>query len=165
LGAVPVAIYAFALEPPTKIKDLFKSLGDLALPKFSERPIEDIKKMMWSKLFKIEIVAAGIVALYILIAPTVYGLLFPNYLEAVIYSQVLVVTSLFIFPSLLLHTALLAKMEKNKLYFYRIGLPIINITLILVLLPAFGLWGAVGAFMGTKMFEFAMLANLFYRSY
>ncbi|MBU0646684.1 oligosaccharide flippase family protein [Patescibacteria group bacterium] len=163
LGAVPLAIYAFATIPATKVKDIFKIVGQLALPRFSERTMEHIRKEMWKKLLKIEIVAIGAVTLYILIAPIVFEYLFPKYIDSVIYSQIFIIAALFTFPSHILHIALIAKMEKKKLYLYRVGVPAGNIILIAVLLPSYGLWGAVAAYMITKFLELSMLLFLFYR--
>ena len=95
LGAAPLASYLFAKALPKELQSVNKVIKTLTLPKFSGRSLESIKKQIVHKaivLFLFYLVIAG---LYILAAPFIFKAVFPQYLDAVIYSQVLALTLLF----------------------------------------------------------------------
>jgi O-antigen/teichoic acid export membrane protein len=160
LGAAPLAIYFIAVTPPLKIKDAFKTIGELALPKFSQRSKQELKRSISKKTFKLFLLIVPIVVFYIILAPLIYKILFPQYLDSVIYSQVFII-SLLLFPRILLDTSLTAQMRKKDLYLVRTLSPIIQILLLLILLPLYGIWGAIFAILITQISNFGLLLFLF----
>ena len=162
LGAAPLAIYFIAVTPPLKIKDALKSIGGLALPKFSQRSKNELKRSVSKKIFKFFLLIIPIVVLYIILAPLIYKILFPQYLDSVIYSQVFII-SLLLFPRILLDTSLTAQMRKKDLYLIRTLSPIIQILLLSILLPLYGIWGAIFAILITQISNFGLLIFLFKR--
>jgi O-antigen/teichoic acid export membrane protein len=81
-------------------------------------------------------------ALLILALPTIFQLLFPTYLDSVIYAQWLAISLIFI-PELLFGQALVAHLQKRSLYIINISSNLLKIILLLILLPVYGIWGAV----------------------
>jgi len=88
LGAVQLAIYAFALMIPTQLNGLIKNVSTLAFPKFSEQKREDVEKALYGKTIKIVIASLFITIAYIVVAPFLFSFLFPQYIDSIFYSQI-----------------------------------------------------------------------------
>jgi O-antigen/teichoic acid export membrane protein len=110
----------------------------------SQKPKTELKLTLPKKIFKFFLVIIPVVILYIIIAPFLYKILFPEYLDSILYSQILALTILYI-PATLLGTSLVAKMQTKKLYFLRTFLSLARIALLLILTPLYGLWGIISA--------------------
>ncbi len=76
LGAGQLAVYSIAIALPEQIKGVLKNISNLALPKFSEKKSEEIKKTLYQKMRLFYIVLLFIVIVYWLLAPTLFKLLF-----------------------------------------------------------------------------------------
>ena len=79
-----------------------------------------------------------------------FVIIFPQYEEALLYSQVLSL-SLLLMPSILHVQALTALNQKNALYVVSIVKSVTKISLIFILIPLFGIWGAVFAFLLSQL--------------
>ena len=159
IGPAQLAIYSFALLIPEQIKGLTDNLNTLAYPKLAQRPREEIKANMMKRFWKLALLAAVIVSLYIVIVPFFFKIFFPQYLSSVKYSQVYMLT-LVSFPSLIMATAFGAKMMKKELYLLRI-VPLTRIVLFSILIPLFGIWGAVAAEIGGEIVSLSLILFLF----
>ncbi len=161
-GASQLAIYLFATALPRQFTFIKKSLGLLVLPKLNDKSILELKKILPAKALRLLFVLIPINISYILISPYIYKFLFPQYMESIIYSQVFSLFILF-FPILFFTQALLSHSKKKYLYIINTTTPIIRIILLLVLLPVFGIWGAVLSFIFTGFFSLVMSIYLFYK--
>ena len=162
LGPVQLAIYTFALRPINELKKPLQSLGKLTFPKLSQRNIEELKKSTPRKMLELFIVLAPIVIFYILIAPYFYELLFPQYTDATLYSQIFAL-SILLFPKFLMGQTLTAHARKKQLYILRIANPSFKIMLLLILLPLHGIWGAIIALISTEIFGLLLLSFFFFK--
>ncbi len=162
LGPANLANYAFATAPPEQIKGLFKGLPDLALPKFSERSEEELKKTMMRKIVILSVFTALVVAVYIVIAPWFYKLFFPRYLNAVFLSQIFAL-SLLNTPSALIIGALTAHKKIKKLYLFNIINPIFQILIMAVLTPLYGLIGLILARIIARTFTSVVSLAIYYK--
>jgi len=162
LGPVAVAVYSFALVPTQHLRSFVQSTGLLALIKLSSKEKHEIKKTLPRKSFILFLAIVPIVVLYIVLAPWLFQLVFPQYLDAVIYTQVLSLNLLF-FPKVLFDSALTAHAQKKPLYLMNITGPSVNIALMLILLPLFQIWGVVAASLITQVYKTAMFIYLFKR--
>lgn len=142
LGATPLAVYALAVAVPTQIKGLLKNLAALALPKLSEKTGKEIKAIIFSKMVTLGLAITVIVVVYIIFAPFVYKLFFPQYLDSIFYSQIFAI-SLIGTASVLSTTALQAKGSKKQLYQLNICGSIIQLSLLFVSIYFYGLIGAI----------------------
>lgn len=142
LGAAGVAIYSFAVAPPEQIKSLLKNINILALPKFSQKPKEEIQKTIFSKSMRLAAVIAIIVAIYIFAAPFLFHIFFPTYQQSVVYSQLFSV-SLIAVVLLIPYTALQSQTAKKELYLYNTLTSALQIGLLIVLVYYFGILGAI----------------------
>lgn len=153
LGAVPLAIYCFAMAPVVQFRSLLKMITPLAIPKISNTTPEILKKTLFSKMFKMLIVIIIAITFYILLAPYLYEIFFPQYLESVKYSQLFVLILLF-FPSKLMGLSITLHAKKKALYTIGTVPSIINLIFMLVLIPLYGITGAILSKLLTSIFTF-----------
>ncbi len=149
IGAVELAIYSFAIAPPEQIKDLLRSVSILALPKFSQKPKEEIKKTMLGKTLKLTLLIAMGIAIYILAAPLIFKIFFPKYLSSVIYSQIFAI-SLVSAAATLPKSALRGHVAKKELYILSTAGSLIQIGLLFFFIYFYGLMGAILARVATR---------------
>lgn len=160
LGASPIAIYSFAILVPQQIKNLFTNVFPIALPKFSEQPKEQIKKTLLKKIGKFYVLLIPLIIIYILIAPWIYRVFFPQYLDSIFYSRLFALTIIFI-PQSLLALSLQAQMKKKMLYTLSIFSPIITISTLLIFVPLYGISGAIIASILAQSIGFGLNICLF----
>ncbi len=163
LGAAQLAMYAFAQTPIGQLKLLNDIPAKLALPKLSGRNFLELKDSLPRKIFLLVGVMCLIVIAYIIIAPFLFKLLFPKYLGSVIYTQVLALSLIFA-PGSMFGEALTAHMKKKELYISQTILPLTKIGLFILLLPLFGVWGAIGAIIASQALMFTLSGYLFWRA-
>jgi O-antigen/teichoic acid export membrane protein len=155
LGAVELAVYAFATSIPDQIKTLFNSVATLAMPRFVRRPLEEVRSTFLYRLFGLSIIAACIAGIYALFVPFIFQVLFPAYSEAVFYSMLYALT--LIPGATAIPVALLeAHAAKRELYVYNTAGPLFNIAALYVCIAFFGLLGAVIARILGRLFYFLL---------
>ncbi|MFH1286443.1 MAG: oligosaccharide flippase family protein, partial [Candidatus Magasanikbacteria bacterium] len=142
LGAAQLAIYAFSIAFPEQIKGFLKNIATMAMPKFADRSMQDIKKTILKKMAILILFCIPIIILYILLAPVIFNLILPQYTESIFYSQLFSVSLLSIAGSLPL-SALRAHAVKNKLYAYNITTSLFQIVVLFFLVRYFGVLGAI----------------------
>ena len=162
LGAASVAIYAIALLPATHLLKMFSLVGgELIFPKFVKRGYAELQKSLARKVSIFFIVTLGIVILYIFSAPYIYATLFPTYYESIVLSQVAIL-ALLTKPNMLYGQVFSAHAIKKVQYFIRISTTMLNILLLWILLPLYGLWGAIFTFIGVHIYWGIAVTLIFY---
>lgn len=154
LGSRETAIYAFALAPPEQLKGYLKNLYVMALPKIAGRPLSEIKKNFYRKLFVLWGAVGAMVLVYSLAAPTVYRWLFPSYQESVVYSIIFAV-SLLTVASVLPLAVFNGHQRYRENFNYQVTTAIIGIATLVVFVWKWGLPGAVAARVVTRFFGMA----------
>lgn len=144
LGGASLAIYAFAQAPVNQMASLFKLAGPIYTPRILEKTKEENKRELPKKFFRIALVMILPVVGYILIAPYFYKIFFPQYIEAIIYSQFYVLT-LLTFGKKFIAIPMPVYFSKKIQYQMSIINPLIDLVPKLVLLYFFGLAGAIVA--------------------
>lgn len=162
LGPVALAVYSFANVPTKHLRSLVSSTGLLALIKLSDKDPSQMKKTLPRKVGIFFLFVLPIVVVYVLAAPYLFELVFPQYLESVVYTQALALSLLF-YPKILFGSALTAHADKKSLYIMNVSTPVINIALLLALLPLYGIWGVVAATLLTQVYKTAIMTVLFFR--
>ncbi len=143
LGPVELAVYSFALAPNDHIKGFLKNINVLALPKFSEKSPAQLKYSIKKKTILLLIFSLIVSLIFIFTAPFIYSLLFPQYLESVLYFQILI-SSLFTLPFLWLITSIFQSQKMTKaIYQSQILTSIFQIITTTILILYLGLLGAV----------------------
>ncbi len=162
LGPANLANYAFATAPPEQIKGLFKGLPDLALPKFSGRSEEEIKKTMMRKIIILSAFTVLIVGAYIVLAPWFYKIFFPRYVDAIFLSQIFALSLLNTPPTLIIG-ALTAHKKIKELYLFNIVSPIFQIIIMAILTPFYGLIGLIAAKIIARTFNTFLSLGIYYK--
>jgi O-antigen/teichoic acid export membrane protein len=163
LGAVDLAVYSFATALPEQIKNVFGGVSTLALPKFVARPFQEIRANFWLRLWLYTGLLAVAAGVYILIAPFIFKILFPQYLDAIVYSQFYAL-ALIPMGNLLPATLLQAHTAKRELYILNVLGPVFQIGSLMVLTALYGIIGAIAARIAARAFSL-LLGNLLVMSY
>lgn len=147
LGPAQLAIYAFAIAIPEQVRGPLKGMSNIMLPKFAIQPPDNNGRYstphgFWYK-FLLYTIFLGLASLaYIAIAPLLFTVFFPAYTSSVLFSQVLalaLVTGAQTMPATLLTAHGRAKTQ----YVLSIIRSVTQIILFIVLIPMFGIMGAV----------------------
>jgi O-antigen/teichoic acid export membrane protein len=162
LGATPLALYALAMAPVKQMSGVTRIIRALALPKFSTRSAKELKGLMKYKMFILFCALLSITISYCVFAQFFFVKIFPQYEEAVLYSQVLSLGLLFL-PSVLHLEALTALKMKRELYIVYTSKSVIRILLLIILVPFYGIWGAIFTFLLTQLSLSILLKVLFER--
>jgi len=159
IGSGELAIYSFATVFPEQIQNILGKISTLAMPKLAPKSREEIRMGIMKKFWKLALLVGIIIVSYIVIAPYFYRIFFPRYLASTFYSQILMFSAVSV-PAGFLGTVFQAKMMKKELYLIKIA-PLINIALLPILVPLYGIWGAIMAFLGTQVFKAGLVLFLF----
>lgn len=144
VGPVELALYNFAIAIPDQTKGPLKALNTMMQAKFATRPDEEIRAGMKSKMLFLFISSVLFIVVYALLAPFIYGFFFPNYKDAVFYSQIYAISMLSIaFAPAASYLA--AKKRVREQYVVNIGASVIQITVMVVGVIFWGLLGLVVA--------------------
>ncbi len=143
IGATNLAIYSLAVAPTDQVKGLLKNLNSLAMPKFSEKTTEQIKKSIWHKVWLLALIMIVVITGYIILVPFLFKIFFPKYLASIIYSQIISISLIFAVLAGFLATILESQKAKSELYKYNIYTSLINIITLFPLVYFYGIWGAI----------------------
>ncbi len=142
MGPAQVAVFSIANAIPTRMQSVFKISGTLAFPKYANQSEKQIisglnKKML---LFGLGIFACSLVYAYI--APFFFEIFFPKYLESIPYTQLVVFFTLsgITYP---FSSYLGAHKKVKENYFFAVLSFVVKIISLIVLVPIYGIWGAV----------------------
>jgi len=158
-GPAQLAIYSFAQLPIQKIEGAIP-IGSLALPKIGERKFREIKDGIMKKFKKLFLIFAPITLTVILLAPLLYRLIFPQYIESIPYFQAFSLIIL-LSPFTLFSVSLVSEMKKKELYIIQMATPLFKIVLFLTLIPLFQIWGVVLAVVISRFFNGLLIFHFF----
>ncbi|CAN5164344.1 hypothetical protein BH11PAT1_BH11PAT1_1490 [soil metagenome] len=88
LGAVQLAVYSFSMAIPEQFRGVYKNLFAVVAPKYATLSEEDLRHSINKKFLQLTGLTILFVIFYIIIAPYIFKLIFPRYIEAVLYSQI-----------------------------------------------------------------------------
>lgn len=143
LGGAQLAIYSIATVVPEQIKAALKNLAILLVQKYSNHnDMNLLLKSVPKRSLQLFFILLLLTVVYMASAPYLYHLLFPKYPEAVFYSQLYslaFLTHILYIPNSILQV----RMEEKKLYYLSTAGAVFLIVLLLVLIPHYGIVGAV----------------------
>ncbi len=142
IGPVQLAIYNFATAIPNQIKGPIQNLGNLILPKFTERSDKEIKAGMSNKYMLLFITSVVFIATYWITAPYIFQIFFPKYMSSVFYSQIFSLSLLYMF-SIPANAYLSAKKKIKEQYINSISGVIVQMILLTMGIMWWGLIGLV----------------------
>lgn len=162
LGVVDLAVYAFATAVPEQVKKLSGALAVLVFPKFSERSSAEIRAGIKNKFFWLFIFGSVIAIIYIILAPFIYGLFFPEYESSVFYSQIFSLSMLNIF-SMPASVFLSAKKKIKEQYLINAAQFAFQMVSMFLLILWQGLLGLIVARLLTRFFGSVINLIFYYR--
>lgn len=160
INAAGVAIYSFATMPALQATEILKNLRTIALPKFALRSREELKKTLLHKVLKLTLLILAGIIIYSLIAPIIFKIFFPQYIDAVDYSRVFFL-SLLTFPATVIELAFQARVMKKELYTLTIFNTVTSIILLFILTPMLGIWGVIIARLVTAFAKTGLILIFF----
>ncbi len=138
-------------------------IRSLIIPKFAVRSDQEIRESMARKFVPFFIVSVVTVIIYCIAAPYFFKIFFPKYESIVAYSQVLSLSVLFM-PFILQTQALVTLNKTKDLYILHISKPFIKGGLLLLLVPQWGIWGAVYSLLLFYVIHYSSLWYLYSRT-
>lgn len=156
LGAKALAIYAVAFAIPSQLVGIFGHMSALAEVKFASRNWNaEETKILIKKLARAMLIMTTPVALYILLAPKIFQLIFPTYLDSVRLTQVLALLIL-IMP---INSIIIANLQAQKRTLYIFVITILNISMFtLVFLYTHGALGLMSIAVAYLVTEVSIIA-------
>lgn len=140
LGPINLAIYSFALAPISQIRGLLSNIATIALPKLAVRSSLETNTVLKKRIFLLFILGASFSFIYTIIAPYIYSIFFPKYIDSVFSSQLFSLSIILALPQTLFGAAIGAKLTcipKKMLY-------LSNIPGIVFIISLFALIGTLG---------------------
>ena len=116
------------------------ALTGLIFPKFAEKNIKQIHAGMKSKIFRLLIMFSSITLIYILTAPLIYRTFYPQYTDAIFYSQIF---SLSLIAMATTPISILISAKKKTKYLYRLSI-VTSIIQLIILIPMIIWQGILG---------------------
>ncbi len=144
-GPLQVAIYAFARAPVEQIRSACKIIMTLSLPKLSNRPSKEINHLLLKRTLLLLLSGLFIGGGYILIAPYVFHALFPQYLSAIFYSQLLAILLILQLPLALITSVVQSRLHLMPTSWIYMGIitRVVYIVMLIILIARYGIIGAV----------------------
>lgn len=144
VGAAPLAVYALAQGPVRELQNTVNNFLTILLPKIASKSESEVHQTLPLRIIQMSLVAGAIVLVYIAAAPFLFTYLFPKYKAAILISQILAVTTIFQSKNIIdtFFTAHGQVWNKSRII---LTSQAIEFALFFILIPFFGLWGAVWA--------------------
>ncbi len=142
IGAAQLAVYNFATAIPDQIKGPIKSITNLMFPRFAKREDEDIQAGINNKMFILFTTGLVISLVYIFLAPYIYKIFFPKYIDSVFYSQIFSL-SIVTFASIPANTYLSVKKKIRELYILNTSTSIVQIFIVSASIIKWGILGLI----------------------
>ena len=143
-GPVALATYAIALGPTRELRSFSENITALAFPKISQKTKEAAAIAVQDKSRKLFIGYLILTTIYVCAAPYIFQIFFPQYISAVVPSQILAFGLIFQTRSLADLFLFAHGGVKDR---YRVIVPsqCARALLYCILIPFYGLYGAVAA--------------------
>lgn len=154
LGGTALAVYAFAVAPTELVRGWMNLMSTLLLPKFAQDSwsVLSFRDFLYKTRLFFGVLILG-VGLYILLAPTLFETLFPQYIKSILYSQIYATTLLLTGAIVLFNVILRAKKQVRSLHIANIVSIAVHAALAAPLAYFFGIGGLVFAVLTGKLID------------
>jgi len=160
LSPATLAVFTFAKAPVDQILSQSNIVKFLVLPRFSRYSSKTVRSNIHYKAIWFFTLVLFSLIIYLLAIPSIFELLFPKYLESIVYSQILALSILGV-PGILYYEALTASQQTKQLYLIETLAPGIKICLLLIGGFLFGLIGFVIAITISYIFRNILIISLY----
>lgn len=138
-GPAQLATYTLALAVPSRATLFMKSWLAIGYPKFSEKTPDVLNQVFWRRIAQGAGIGLCISLCYIVAAPFLFTYALPQYLDGIVYSQILSLGFIFALPNRYASLLFASQRMSRVLYTRTI---IENVTTITLLVVA-GIWGGL----------------------
>lgn len=145
LGPVSLAVYSIASVIPERISGFMKNFMTIIFPKLSERTIEEIRPVFYKRVFQSMAVGGAAALVFIVSAPFIFKIFFPQYLDSLFYARLLSLSFVFLGPANYVGNVFYAKKMIKTIYYSSITANILRMVLFVVLGWYFGIMGMIAA--------------------
>ncbi len=87
-GPAALAVYGFAIAGPDRVKGLLKNWLSIGQPNFAQRSIQEIKQVFYRRIITMFFLGLILSAISIAMAPILFKIFLPKYLDAIPYAQI-----------------------------------------------------------------------------
>lgn len=154
LEAQEAALYSIAMIIPIEISRFSGIFAQIALPKMSSQQTDAFALL--KKIIILTLIACIAWLLYALSAPALFTLLLPEYLDAILYSTLAMGSVVFFSKNILLSFFIAKKHNSTIRNVYTLTV-IIQLLSLLLLVPSYGIVGAITAVLLASACEFLLL--------
>lgn len=138
-GAAPLAVYAMATAIPNRIIPLVKDWVDVGFPKVAQKTPEEIDRTFYLRTGQGLLAGLLLGGAWALVAPLFFTYLIPQYLDAILYAQLLGLAFVFAMPNRYVTVLLNSQKMTKRIFVNELIVNVIRITLYIVL----GIWGGI----------------------
>ncbi len=132
LGPKMLAVYLFASNIPERFIGIIRPLSNIAFPKISVLPNENLYQNILQKTKKMFLLSLIFAIFYILISEPLFKIFFSEYMESLRYSQYYIVSLVISMTSSLFFIALQTRKSKY-IYAINIAYPIVSLAILYIL--------------------------------
>lgn len=165
VGPVELAVFAFAIAPVREIRALLENFAPMMTTRFANRTSSELRTSIPLRAKQILIVAAVCAGLYAIAAPFIFKIFFAQYLTAVYWSQILALTLLVQPAKNVFEGAITAQGRKKPYYFVTTTTQAVKLAASVILIPLFGLPGAIAGMIITDLITALIYVVAFRLSY
>jgi O-antigen/teichoic acid export membrane protein len=138
-GATQLAVYALASAVPDRATSVIKSWISIGLSKFSEKTPKEINKVFYTRIFQGMVVGLICFIGYFMVAPYLFKYLLPQYMDGIIYSQLLAISFVFAMPNRYITLLFTSQKLSGPIFVSNSIQNVIKVILYTVL----GIWGGI----------------------
>lgn len=152
-GPASLAVYAFAIAGPERLKGLVKSWISIAVPQLAQRSLQEIRPVLYMRLGFSMLIGTALFLVYFFLSPLLFKLFLPKYLDAIFYSQIMALSLIAIPVTVYIGSVFSSQNMLRATYIFSIGTQVIRIVLLLILGLLWQFWGVVLAFVLATVFH------------
>ncbi len=157
-GPAQLAVYSLAMAVPSRATTAVKNLVGLGSPKFATKTPAEINRTFYLRVLQGALFGALMTLGYVLVAPHFFYYVLPQYLDAVLYSQILAIGFIFAIPNRLVSLLLISQKLSKTIFTNNLVQNLVRVALYVVLGTYGGVMGLVLAFVA--MSALGMLINI-----
>tara|TARA_B100001971_G_C18242972_1_gene572167 strand:+ start:594 stop:1859 length:1266 start_codon:yes stop_codon:yes gene_type:complete len=138
-GPAQLATYWLAMAVPSRAIFFIKRWISIGFPKFAAKTPKEINTVFYRRILQGMSIGLIITIVYVLVAPYLFKYLLPQYLDGIVYSQILAISFIFAMPNR--YISLLFESQKLTSVIFINSL--IQSTLVILLYIVLGIWGGI----------------------
>jgi O-antigen/teichoic acid export membrane protein len=138
-GSAQLAIYSLAMAVPERATSLLKNWVGIGFPKFSTKTQGEINSVFYKRIF--QGMFLGVIASvgYIILAPFLFKYILPQYIDSILYSQILAISLIFAIPNRYISLLLVSQKLSKRIFINSLIQSSTRILLYIVM----GVWGGI----------------------